>query len=550
MATPKTVKTYTLNGTLKDFPISFEYLARKFVVVTLIGATRKELVLNTDYRFTTPTQITTTLAWGLAQGYQLIEIRRLTSAEDRLVDFADGSILRAYDLNTSQVQSLHIAEEARDLTADTIAVNNDGNLDARGKRIVNVSDAIDPGDAVTLRQEQAWGASALNSALNSAASATASQASRLASEVARTAAQVAQAASEAARDLSATYRNASQTYSQNSQNSSVASEASNVLSQAWASKAEDVVVSGGLYSSYHYSRKSSLSATASANSATASGGSASASSASAAAAAASATALGNMTAFNENITTADTSYGVVMKRAVKATMHETGDFAGGAYVGEYARKAPFFSSVTKGAGSEYTPMLKVKATWTAGPNPGGSFVFSQGLLTNAGNTVAWATTYCDSVGASIAMTFDTAGLLTTPRLQVSNIADVANNLTCGTLQSRGVVWSGNGASWLNTDGNVYGANWGGYLSNFLTGTYVTPYNLMANLSIQATGGIVGAYTFGKNISGATQGLNIYFSGTSLVFADTAGNNFGPVTGVWRSMGATANGTCGLFIRSS
>ncbi|AKA61571.1 tail fibers protein [Enterobacter phage E-4] len=160
----KTVMTYPLDGSTTDFNIPFEYLARKFVRVTLIGVDRKELILNQDYRFATKTTISTTRALGPADGYTLIEIRRFTSATDRLVDFTDGSILRAYDLNISQVQTLHVAEEARDLTADTIGVNNDGNLDARGRRIVNVADAQDVGDAINLGQIQRWNDSALNSA--------------------------------------------------------------------------------------------------------------------------------------------------------------------------------------------------------------------------------------------------------------------------------------------------------------------------------------------------------------------------------------------------
>ncbi|MDF2397056.1 hypothetical protein GWQ44_16035 [Pseudomonas sp. 3MA1] len=164
MAAPKTVLTYPLDGTNRDFPIPFEYLARKFVVVTLVGATRKVLAVTTDYRFTTRSNLTTSKAWGPGDGFETIELRRVTSATDRLVDFSDGSILRAYDLNTSQVQSLHIAEEARDLTADTIAVNNDGDLDARGRRIVNLADATQSDHAVTLRQEQSWAASTLGNA--------------------------------------------------------------------------------------------------------------------------------------------------------------------------------------------------------------------------------------------------------------------------------------------------------------------------------------------------------------------------------------------------
>jgi len=213
MAAPKTVLTYPLNGASKDFAIPFEYLARKFVVVTLIGTTRRVLVLNSEYRFTTKKQITTTAAWGPAQGFDNIEIRRVTSATERLVDFSDGSILRAYDLNTAQVQSLHIAEEARDLTADTIGVNNDGDLDARGRRIVHLADGVEPGDAVTLRQEQAWSLSALNSKISAEAardasqnSANASQASRLGAEAARDTAIALKDTTLTARDVTLTAR--------------------------------------------------------------------------------------------------------------------------------------------------------------------------------------------------------------------------------------------------------------------------------------------------------------------------------------------------------
>lgn len=159
-----TVYTYDLNGSKKDFDVPFEYLARRFVQVTLIGQDRKTLDLASDFRFVGKTSIQTLKAWGPADGYERIEIRRNTSATDRLVDFADGSILRANELNTSQVQTLHVAEEARNMVVDTIGADNNGNLDARGRRIVNTADGVEPGDAVTLRQQRAWGESALNQA--------------------------------------------------------------------------------------------------------------------------------------------------------------------------------------------------------------------------------------------------------------------------------------------------------------------------------------------------------------------------------------------------
>lgn len=175
----KTVITYPLDGSTKDFNIPFEYLARKFVQVTLIGVDRQQLTNIDDYRFTTKTQITTNKAWAAGDGYTMIEIRRFTSATERLVDFSDGSILRAYDLNVSQIQTLHVAEEARDLTADTIGVNNQGDLDARGRRIVNVADPVADGDAINLRTVTQWNNSAYQSYIKAQQEASAAEAARI-----------------------------------------------------------------------------------------------------------------------------------------------------------------------------------------------------------------------------------------------------------------------------------------------------------------------------------------------------------------------------------
>ncbi|WP_236238538.1 phage tail fiber domain-containing protein [Pseudomonas rhodesiae] len=260
MAAPKTVLTYPLNGAQKDFTIPFEYLARKFVVVTLIGNTRRVLILNSDYRFTARTAITTTKAWGPGDVFTSIELRRVTSATERLVDFADGSILRAYDLNTSQVQSLHIAEEARDLTADTIGVNNDGDLDARGRKIVNVADGVLDGDSVNMGQTRRWSESALNQANRSEAQANRSESMANAAQTQANKAEV--MANESARH--ATNSSNSATASENSRvasaNAMTTSIANANLSKAYAVTAEDVLVQPGLYSSLHYSRKSENSA--------------------------------------------------------------------------------------------------------------------------------------------------------------------------------------------------------------------------------------------------------------------------------------------------
>lgn len=192
----KTVLTYQLDGSNRDFNIPFEYLARKFVAVTLIGVDSKVLTINADYRFATRTTISLTKAWGPADGYTTIELRRVTSTTDRLVDFTDGSILRAYDLNVAQIQTMHVAEEARDLTADNIGVNNDGHLDARGRRIVNIGEGVNAGDAVTMGQIHKWNDSALNSANRAKA-----EADRATQQADRALAQANRAESEANRAL-------------------------------------------------------------------------------------------------------------------------------------------------------------------------------------------------------------------------------------------------------------------------------------------------------------------------------------------------------------
>lgn len=147
---PATIITIHLTGQT-EFTIPFEYLARKFVAVTLVGTRRVPLVLNTDYRYVSSSVIS--LAQMPAAEFTKLELRRVTSASDRLVDFNDGSTLRAHDLNVSTVQSIHIAQEARDSIAeDGMGIDDDGNLDARGRRITNVADAEAGSDALTLGQ--------------------------------------------------------------------------------------------------------------------------------------------------------------------------------------------------------------------------------------------------------------------------------------------------------------------------------------------------------------------------------------------------------------
>lgn len=99
---------------LSQYKITFDYLARPFVVVTLLNTTdpnlNVELKVGDDYVFLNPTTIQITRD---QTGFDNVQIHRLTSTE-LLVGFRDGSVLTASDLTTSELQAIHIAEEGRD----------------------------------------------------------------------------------------------------------------------------------------------------------------------------------------------------------------------------------------------------------------------------------------------------------------------------------------------------------------------------------------------------------------------------------------------------
>lgn len=275
MAQITTVYTYPLDSSRTEFPIPFEYLARRFVSITLIGADRKKLVLGSEYRFISSTLIKTTKAWGAADNYDYIEVKRETSASDRIVTFQDGSILRATDLNLAQIQTMHVAEEARNAVTDTIGVDTNGQLDARARRIVNVADAINPGDAITYRQVLTWNSSALNQAnrAESEANKSASSASASATSASNSAGSASSAATSAsnaagANAAAAASRDTTKGYMDTTSGYKDAAATSSAFAQAWATKAEDTVISGTTqYSALHHASKAAKSATAAATSA-------------------------------------------------------------------------------------------------------------------------------------------------------------------------------------------------------------------------------------------------------------------------------------------
>lgn len=85
----------------------------------------------------------------------IVEVRRQTPLNRRVVSFSDHSILKATDLNLADTQWLYILQELYDKAGEVLAYDRHLNaFSASGKRITSIGDAVDPTDAVNLRSMQ------------------------------------------------------------------------------------------------------------------------------------------------------------------------------------------------------------------------------------------------------------------------------------------------------------------------------------------------------------------------------------------------------------
>lgn len=162
-----TIIIYEGDGITTDFTIPFDYLKKSFVTVrlgpgtTLTGGDYGDI--GSDYYFLDKTTIRLKVAPSSGES---LTIRRYTSATERVATFKDASILKAADLDTAQVQAFHIAEEGRDILEDSLSINREGNWDAKGKRIINVGDAVSDSDAMTYGIYKADALGALHSKID------------------------------------------------------------------------------------------------------------------------------------------------------------------------------------------------------------------------------------------------------------------------------------------------------------------------------------------------------------------------------------------------
>lgn len=85
----------------------------------------------------------------------MVKVYRQTPTTQE-VEWADGSVLKAYDLTKFQIQLLHVAEETADqLISGHITTTTEGDVwDGLLRRLANLADPVDPQDAVTLAYMQ------------------------------------------------------------------------------------------------------------------------------------------------------------------------------------------------------------------------------------------------------------------------------------------------------------------------------------------------------------------------------------------------------------
>ena len=133
--------TYIADGSQTNFSVPFDYLRPSFVHVAVDDAEVSEgfTISNRMVMFD-----------SAPAKDSIVHIYRSTPTT-RLVSWADASILKAKDMTVSEVQQLHILEEASDWskTNSIVLDEESGAWQGRKCRVSNIADPKDAQDAVT-----------------------------------------------------------------------------------------------------------------------------------------------------------------------------------------------------------------------------------------------------------------------------------------------------------------------------------------------------------------------------------------------------------------
>lgn len=133
--------TYTADGSQTNFSVPFDYLRPAFVHVAINDAEVSEGFTISKHMI---------MFDSAPAKDSIVHIYRNTPTT-RLVSWADASILKAKDMTISEVQQLHILEEASDWskTNSIVLDEESGVWQGRKFRVSNIADPKDAQDAVT-----------------------------------------------------------------------------------------------------------------------------------------------------------------------------------------------------------------------------------------------------------------------------------------------------------------------------------------------------------------------------------------------------------------
>ena len=143
--------TYTGDGTVVNYPITFDYLDRTHIAVFVDGVDTTDVASLYEFELTDDTHVDVTLiaGGGAVPPGSLIKIARVTPTNTTATVFADGAVVRASALNANTNQLLYISQEVKDNDASRMGIDNDDKFDALSKVIKNVADPVNAQDAAT-----------------------------------------------------------------------------------------------------------------------------------------------------------------------------------------------------------------------------------------------------------------------------------------------------------------------------------------------------------------------------------------------------------------
>lgn len=139
--------TVSYQGGKQSYTFPFPYLSKQFVKVRYEGGSgTTNLEYNRDYSV----EGQSVLLRSVAPANVTVYVYRQTPTSS-LVDFNDGSLLLASEMDKMAAQLLHVEEENSDFLLNSAMVtDDDGAWQGRGRRIKNLRDPQNPQDVVTL----------------------------------------------------------------------------------------------------------------------------------------------------------------------------------------------------------------------------------------------------------------------------------------------------------------------------------------------------------------------------------------------------------------